>query len=114
MDRAPVSLDGKKPWTGVTYKEAANYCAARGKRLPTTNEWEYAAHTDKNLVMRPVARGGVWEWTSDYHHHNSAHCANGIVQTKDVSDYDAFMRYSLRSTLKENSSMSSLGFRCVV
>ena len=78
--------------------------------MPTTNEWEYAAHVDKKL-----SRSRLWEWTSDYQHaaHN-IHCASGIVQTGDASDYAAFMRYSLRSTLKVNSSMSSLGFRCVV
>lgn len=111
MDAKPISLDGKNAWTNVTYKQAANYCAARGKRLPTTNEWEYAA---KKRAMKPASHGRLWEWTSDFHHIHTAHCANGIVQTGDASDYEAFMRYSLRSTLNANSSMSSLGFRCVV
>jgi formylglycine-generating enzyme required for sulfatase activity len=31
------------PVTGVSWFAARAYCSARGKRLPTTDEWEYAA-----------------------------------------------------------------------
>lgn len=31
------------PATGVSWRAARAYCAWRGKRLPTTDEWEYAA-----------------------------------------------------------------------
>lgn len=34
---------GRWPVTGVTWEDAANYAAAVGKRLPTEEEWEFAA-----------------------------------------------------------------------
>jgi len=69
--------------------------------------------------------GLVWEWVEDF---NSAmvtgesradagvdsnlFCAGGAVGAKDPSDYAAFMRAALRSSLRANSTTSSLGFRC--
>jgi formylglycine-generating enzyme required for sulfatase activity len=45
----PASLDAgrveelNRPVTGVSWFAADAYCAAQGKRLPTLDEWEYAA-----------------------------------------------------------------------
>jgi len=36
-----------RPMTGVTWSAARAYCAAQGKRLPTTAEWEYVAAADE-------------------------------------------------------------------
>lgn len=36
-----------RPMTSVTWGAARAYCAARGKRLPTTAEWEYVAAADE-------------------------------------------------------------------
>ena len=36
-----------RPVTGVTWFAAQSYCAAHGKRLPTTAEWEYVAAADE-------------------------------------------------------------------
>lgn len=38
-----TATDGRRPVTEVSWFAARAYCAARGARLPTTDEWEYAA-----------------------------------------------------------------------
>jgi formylglycine-generating enzyme required for sulfatase activity len=69
--------------------------------------------------------GLVWEWVDDF---NTAmvtgesradsgldrdlFCGAGSVGAKDTSDYAAFMRQALRSSLKANNTTTSLGFRC--
>ena len=45
VDARPTALD--RPMTGVTWSAARAYCAAQGKRLPTTAEWEYVAAADE-------------------------------------------------------------------
>lgn len=69
--------------------------------------------------------GLVWEWVDDF---NTAmvtgesradggldrdlFCGAGAAGAKDTSDYAAFMRAALRSSLKANNTTTSLGFRC--
>lgn len=45
VDTRATALD--RPMTGVTWFAARAYCAAQGKRLPTTAEWEYVAAADE-------------------------------------------------------------------
>jgi formylglycine-generating enzyme required for sulfatase activity len=45
VDARSTKLD--RPMTGVTWSAARAYCAAEGKRLPTTAEWEYVAAADE-------------------------------------------------------------------
>jgi len=40
-------LSAKAPVTNVSWFAAKNYCACQGKRLPTIDEWEYAAMADE-------------------------------------------------------------------
>jgi formylglycine-generating enzyme required for sulfatase activity len=35
--------ENRLPMTGVTWREADSYCSSMGKRLPTEEEWEFAA-----------------------------------------------------------------------
>lgn len=44
----------RRPVTGVSWFAAKAYCAARGKRLPTVDEWEYAAAASE--TRRDAAR----------------------------------------------------------
>ncbi len=69
--------------------------------------------------------GLVWEWVEDF---NTAmvtgesradngldrdlFCGAGAAGAKDTTDYAAFMRQALRSSLKANNTTSALGFRC--
>lgn len=82
----------REPVTGVSQYAASAYCAARRKRLPTTDEWEYAAaasETRRDATNNPAfmrrllslyqaggktfrnvygvsgLHGGGWEWTAD-------------------------------------------------
>ena len=45
VDAHAAALD--RPMTGITWYTARAYCAAQGKRLPTTAEWEYVAAADE-------------------------------------------------------------------
>lgn len=69
--------------------------------------------------------GLVWEWVDDF---NTAmvtgesradtgldrdlFCGAGAVGAGDTTDYAAFMRAALRSSLKADNTTTSLGFRC--
>jgi len=69
--------------------------------------------------------GLVWEWVEDFSTalvtgesrgdgglDRDLFCGSGAIGARDTSDYAAFMRQALRSSLKANNTTSSLGFRC--
>jgi formylglycine-generating enzyme required for sulfatase activity len=62
--------------------------------------------------------GLVWEWVDDFNSTLIASddpnllCSAGAANVKDPSDYAAFMRRALRSSLQANNTTGSLGFRC--
>jgi len=78
-----------------------------------------------NLLGVRDLHGVIWEWTSDF---NSAlvtgdargdsgierqlFCGAGSLGAGDRSDYAAFMRFGMRSSLKASYTVSNLGFRC--
>ena len=96
-------------------------------------DW-YAKPNSQNLppVGRSTANhcgihdlvGLVWEWTLDFNgvmsgaelrqtgKDKSLFCGGGALNASDASDYAAFMRYSLRSSLKATYTTPNLGFRC--
>ena len=124
-------LEARSAVTGVSWFAAKAYCASVGQRLPTTVEWEHALKVIglSFVVTNGVAAGSalaasLWEWTADF---NSVPVAgdeadtNGSVATlfcgagaraNDATDYGAFLRYSLRSSLKGSFALRNLGFRC--
>jgi iron(II)-dependent oxidoreductase len=55
----PIALPLNEPMRHLSLFEAQAYCAWAGRRLPTEEEWEYAA-----LSGHPALRwGDLWEWT---------------------------------------------------
>ncbi|MBO0797518.1 MAG: SUMF1/EgtB/PvdO family nonheme iron enzyme, partial [Blastocatellia bacterium] len=50
-------IGNRFPITGVTWGEADNYCRSLGKRLPTEEEWEFAARGKD---------GRIYPWGNDY------------------------------------------------
>jgi formylglycine-generating enzyme required for sulfatase activity len=154
------TADAAQPVTHVSWFAAKAYAAAKGRRLPTTAEWEFAAGagftepdgkkdaefqkaialwygTPSPAVLPPAGAGRanlygirdlhglVWEWTSDF---NSAivtgdargdtglernlFCGAGSLGSKDTSNYAAYMRFGMRSSLKAGYTVHNLGFRC--
>ena len=150
----PQAADANKPATNVSWFAAHAYCAAQGKRLPTTDEWEFvglASELQANGSNEPSynrtilswyengskglknvrqnktnfygvydMHGLIWEWTSDF---NSSQitsgtlkaadfCGSGAVNSSDPSNYAAFLRYGIRTSLQPNFVLQNLGFRC--
>ena len=79
----PFPKDPGSPATGMSWHQAAAYCAAQGKRLPTEAEWEAAAratprrpgpaaHKPRPVVDPGAAKGPVHlhgnaaEWVQDW------------------------------------------------
>ncbi len=154
-DKAPVSA----PVTYVSWFAAKACCEAQGKRLPTQDEWEFAARADatkqdastdpaylrqllewyskpatsaledvhtgvQNVYDLRGMHGLVWEWVQDFNAtllmgdsrsdgslERKLFCGAGSLLASDVSNYAAFMRYALRSSLKGAYCVGSLGFR---
>ena len=76
-----------------------------------------------DLRRLPLQFGTVWEWTEDF---NSAPALSGAqtgsgdgplfcgdgYRSNDATDYAAFLRHSLRSSLRASYTLKNLGFRC--
>jgi len=69
--------------------------------------------------------GLVWEWTLDFDafavsaesrdpngKNSAAFCGGAAAGVSDLSDYPAFMRYSMRASLKAKYTSDNVGFRC--
>ncbi|EIC13829.1 formylglycine-generating enzyme family protein [Kingella kingae] len=64
--------------------------------------------------------GMIWEWTEDYNSsllsagsaNSSLFCGGGSSNSTDPSNYAAFMRYGIRTSLQASFVLNNLGFRC--
>jgi sulfatase modifying factor 1 len=151
----PEKGSGSAPVTNVSWFAAEAYCEARGLKLPTTEQWEFALADQgrkqeevqrrslewfarPNPARLPAVGGGepngygvydliglVWEWTLDSSSFmtgteqrntsskdDAAFCGSGSIGVNDATNYPAFMRYAMRSSLKANYAVENVGFRC--
>lgn len=150
-----------EPVTEISWFSARAFCKSKNMRLPTINEWEYAAaasevQTDANQDEKFLRRilewygepsgaepkvvgsiykniygvwdlhGLIWEWVEDFNSSfvtgesredssfdKNLFCGAGGLSGANKENYAAFMRFAFRSSLKANSSVWNLGFRCV-
>ncbi len=92
---------------------------------PTPDILPSASQARANLLGVRGLFGYVWEWVSDFSTamvtgesrgdsdlDRNLFCSAGSVGAKDTSDYAAFMRMALRSSLRASHGTRSLGFRC--
>lgn len=69
------SADDNRPVTSATWFEATEFCEARGVRLPTEAEWEYAARGPDSLT---------YPWGNEIVIENVVSSRNGAEHTADV------------------------------
>ena len=142
LERWPSDLDSPtraardEPVTNVSWFAAEAFCKARGLRLPTTDQWEYALADDgrgqeavraRSLEWfakpnaRTAARAGtagqrlrrlrlvgfVWEWTLDF----AAYATTGIAQHLSKDDAQ-FLRRRAAGVATPPTIRPSCAMRC--
>lgn len=94
-------------------------------RPENEDEIKVVGHDSANIYGIHNLHGLIWEWTSDFNSvimasdnrddgdkQKGLYCGAGSIGSRSKEDYAAFVRYSLRSSLSANYTLTNLGFRC--
>lgn len=131
--RAYCATQGKRlptvaQWERTGGADASTSASARGvgqgqRRSPTPFQFAMGRPAADLAGGDLPVFGRIWEWNADFNSAvvvddsegaqtpSSLFCGGG-VRSINGADYAAFLRYSLRSSLKANYALRSLGFRC--
>lgn len=138
--RAFAKAQGKRLPTTAEWERAAaaGFTMADGAREPGFSAMVLGWLTRPSPALFPAAGSGrpnffgasdlhglVWEWVEDFSTamttgesradtglERNLFCGAGAASARDVTDYPAFMRAGLRSSLRGNYAVPNLGFRC--
>jgi len=92
------------PVNCVDWAQSVAYCRARGKRLPTAEEWEWAARGGLHDLA-----GNVWEWTSSATGAKERVMMGGAWVVPDAANVGAGSRLATDPGFRGPNA----GFRCV-
>ena len=114
-----------QPVVQVSWFAASAYCEARGARLPTWYEWEYAETASKSRAhdLHAVA----WEWVYDLSSllvsgdnreqsdpDSLRFCGPGALTMEQKENYATIMRIAMLSSVQARYTSATMGFRCAL
>ncbi len=121
----PGAAIARQPVVHVSWFAASAYCEARGARLPSWYEWEYA-----ETASRPRAHelhAVAWEWVYDLSSllvSNDSReqsdpdalrfCGPGALTMEQKENYATIMRIAMLSSVQARYASASMGFRCAL
>lgn len=96
-----------------------------GLARPAPSPLPAAGSGRPNIFGAHDLHGPIWEWVDDFNTtmttgesradtglERNLFCGAGAVGARDLTDYPAFMRAGLRSSLRANYTVPNVGFRC--
>lgn len=126
----PGAAIARQPVVHVSWFAASAYCEARGSRLPTWYEWEYAETASKTGADASVIHDLVavaWEWVYDLSSmlvsgdnreqsdpNALRFCGPGALTMEQKENYATIMRIAMLSSVQARYTSSTMGFRCAV